>query len=66
MFSKSAVDEFIKNAENAFTYPSQPYNEWALSFELAPNDGDNIVPNKLGLMLFGDHADDILTQTILK
>jgi ATP-dependent DNA helicase RecG len=66
MFSKSAVDEFIKNAETVFTYPSQAFNEWALSFELAAKDGDNIVPTKLGLMLFGDHADDILSQTIFK
>jgi len=66
LFSKPAVDEFIKNAQATFTYPSQAFNDWALSFELATKEGDNIVPTKLGLMLFGEHADDTLSHTIFK
>jgi ATP-dependent DNA helicase RecG len=66
LFSKPAVDEFIKNAQATFIYPSQDFNNWALSFELATNEGDTIVPTKLGLMLFGEHADDTLSHTIFK
>lgn len=65
-FSKSAVDEFIKNAQASFTYPSKEFNDWALSFELAAKEVDNLVPTKLGLMLFGEHADDTLSHTIFK
>lgn len=66
LFSKPAVDEFIKNSQATFTYPSQAFNDWALSFELANKEGDTLVPTKLGLMLFGEHADDTLSHTIFK
>lgn len=66
LFSKLAVDEFIKNAQATFTYPSQDFNNWALSFELATKEGGNVVPTKLGLILFGEHADDTLSHTIFK
>ena len=65
-FSKSAVDEFIKNSHASFTYPSEEFNNWALSFELASKENNNIVPTKLGLMLFGKNADDTLSQIIFK
>jgi ATP-dependent DNA helicase RecG len=65
-FSKSAVDEFIKNSQVKFTYPSETFNDWALSFELVNKEGDNLVPTKLGLMLFGEHVDDILPHIIFK
>ena len=65
-FSKTAIDEFIKNSQATFTYPSQAFNDWALSFELATKDGETIMPTKLGLMLFGEHADDTLAHTIFK
>lgn len=65
-FSISAVNEFVKNSQAAFTYPSKDFNDWALSFELAIKDGDSILPTKLGLMLFGEHADETLSHTIFK
>jgi len=65
-FSKTAIDEFIKNSQATFTYPSQAFNDWALSFELATKDGETIMPTKLGLMLFGEHADYTLSHTIFK
>lgn len=65
-FSKSAVDEFIKNSQVKFTYPSETFNDWALSFELVNKEGDSLVPTKLGLMLFGEHADDILPHINFK
>lgn len=37
-----------------------------MSFELATKDGETIMPTKLGLMLFGEHADDTLSHTIFK
>lgn len=65
-FSKSAVDEFIKHAKATFTYPSKEFNNWALSFELATKEKNDIVPTKLGLMLFGENADENLSHTIFK
>lgn len=65
-FSKMAIDEFISNSQTKFTYPSEEFNEWALSFELANREGEEIVPTKLGLMLFGEYADEILPHTIFK
>ena len=65
-FSKVAVEEFLKNSQASFTYPSEEFNNWALSFELASKESDNIVPTKLGLMLFGKDADDTLSHTIFK
>ena len=65
-FSKTAIDEFIKNSQAIFTYPSKAFNNWALSFELATKDGEKIMPTKLGLILFGEHADDTLSHTIFK
>jgi ATP-dependent DNA helicase RecG len=66
LFAKPAVDEFIKNSQATFTYPSQDFNDWALSFELAAKEGNKIIPTKLGLMLFGENADDTLAHTIFK
>jgi ATP-dependent DNA helicase RecG len=66
LFSKKAVDEFLKNAQGDFTYPSEGFNNWALSFELVTKENNNTVPTKLGLMLFGEHADDTLSHTIFK
>lgn len=65
-FSNTAVNEFISNSQASFTYPSKAFNDWALSFELATKDGENILPTKLGLMLFGEHPDDTLSHTIFK
>jgi len=66
LFSKSAVDEFIKYANAPFAYPSGEFNKWALYFELAILEGKTLVPTKLGLMLFGEHAEEILPHTIFK
>ena len=65
-FSKSAVNEFIKNSQATFTYPSQAFNDWALSFDLATKEGEIILPTNLGLMLFGEHPDNTLSHTIFK
>jgi len=65
-FSKSAVEEFIKNAQAPFSYPSQEFNNWALSFELTTKVPDGIVPTKLGLMLFGEQSDTTLSHSIFK
>jgi len=65
-FSNTAIEEFIKNSQATFTYPSKAFNDWALSFELATKDGEIIMPTKLGLMLFGEHAGDTLSHTIFK
>ncbi|GHT39545.1 hypothetical protein AGMMS49965_05870 [Bacteroidia bacterium] len=66
LFSKQAIDEFIKNSEAGFTYPSQPFNEWALSFGVATKDGNNVLPTNLGLLLFGEHSEETLHHTIFK
>lgn len=65
-FYKPAVDEFIRNSQATFSYPSQEFNDWALSFELATKEGDNNIPTKLGLLLFGENADHALSHTIFK
>lgn len=65
-FSKIAIEEFIKNSQAQFTYPSPAFNNWAQSFELATTENNNIRPTRLGLMLFGEHADDTLSHTIFK
>jgi ATP-dependent DNA helicase RecG len=66
MFYKPAVDEFIRNSEAAFIYPSKEFDEWTLSFELANKEGGNVVPTKLGLLLFGENADNTMSHTIFK
>jgi ATP-dependent DNA helicase RecG len=66
LFYKPAVDEFIRNSEATFIYPSKEFIEWTLSFELANKEGDNIVPTKLGLLLFGENADNTMSHTIFK
>ncbi len=66
LFYKPAVDEFIKNSQATFTYPSKEFNDWALSFDLAVKESDNIVPTKLGLLLFGENADSTLSHSIFK
>jgi ATP-dependent DNA helicase RecG len=67
LFSEQAVDEFIENSEAIFTYPSQEFNDWALSFGLATKDGNNVnVPTNLGLLLFGEHSEEKLHHTIFK
>ncbi|MEI6347771.1 MAG: ATP-binding protein [Bacteroidota bacterium] len=65
-FSSTAVNEFVKNSQATFTYPSNAFNDWAISFELAKKVGETILPTKLGLMLFGEHADETLSHTIFK
>lgn len=65
-FSKTAIEEFIKKSQATFTYPSKEFNDWALSFELATKEGGIIIPTKLGLILFGELAGDILSHTIFK
>jgi ATP-dependent DNA helicase RecG len=65
-FSSTAVHEFVKNSQATFTYPSNAFNDWAISFELATKIGETILPTKLGLMLFGEHADETLSHTIFK
>ncbi|MFA5849555.1 MAG: ATP-binding protein [Bacteroidales bacterium] len=65
-FSKAALNEFLQNSKTTFKYPSKVFNEWALSFELVTKDKENILPTKLGLMLFGEKADEIFPHTIFK
>ncbi len=65
-FSKSAVQEFINNSSSEFTYPSQEFNQWAVSFGLATLENENYIPTNMGLILFGETVDHILPHTIFK
>lgn len=65
-FSKVALNEFFQNSKTGFKYPSKEFNEWALSFELVAKENDVLTPTKLGLMLFGEKADEVFSHTIFK
>ncbi len=65
-FSKPAVDEFLKNSKVAFSYPSTEFTNWAVNFELAVKDDNIIVSTKLGLLIFGENADEIFPHSIFK
>jgi len=65
-FSNVAVQEFINNSNSEFTYPSQEFNQWAVSFGLATQENDTYVPTNMGLILFGDNVDQVLPHTIFK
>ena len=65
-FSKAAVQEFINNSNSEFIYPSQEFNQWAVSFGLAIQEGENYIPTNMGLILFGDNVDQVLPHTIFK
>ena len=65
-FSKLALNEFLQNSQATFKYPSKDFNQWALSFELITKEKEDLVPTKLGLMLFGEKADEIFSHTIFK
>ncbi|GHT32400.1 hypothetical protein FACS189434_04060 [Bacteroidia bacterium] len=62
-FSNIAVDAFISHSKADFTYPSQDFNDWALSFGLVSKD---LIPTTLGLLLFGERAEDVLPHIIFK
>jgi ATP-dependent DNA helicase RecG len=65
-FYKPAIDEFIKYSNALFSYPSEDFTNWALSFDLAILEADKVVPTKLGLLLFGEKPDENLPQSVFK
>lgn len=65
-FSKEAIDVFLQNAKASFSYPSQDFVNWAIRFDLATIENENVLPTKLGLLLFGEHVDEIYPHSIFK
>lgn len=65
-FSKSAVREFINNSNANFSYPSEAFNQWAVSFGLVNQQENSITPTNIGLILFGEKVDEVLPHTLFK
>jgi ATP-dependent DNA helicase RecG len=65
-FSKSAVQEFITNSSANFSYPSNDFNQWAVSFGLAEESKKEVTPTNMGMILFGEKVDELLPHTIFK
>lgn len=65
-FSNLAVQEFINNSSASFSYPSEAFNEWAVSFGLATQTQNAITPTNIGLILFGEKVDEVLPHTLFK
>lgn len=65
-FSNSAVQEFISNSGANFSYPSQDFNNWAISFGLAEENEKDITATNMGMILFGEKVDEVLPHTIFK
>jgi len=58
-FSVSAVNKFIEHSNAKFTFPSDEFINWALSFELATKSERGIEPTKLGMLVFGEKKEDV-------
>lgn len=66
-FSKQAIETFIKYSNVEFSYPSNEFVDWAINFNLANRiSKGNIAPTKLGLLLFGENAEEIFPHIIFK
>ena len=65
-FSILAVQEFINNSNANFSYPSEAFNQWAVSFGLASQLENVIAPTNIGLILFGEKVDEVLPHTLFK
>ena len=66
-FEENSVKQFLKISGAAFSYPSEDFNQWALSFEIADKDDKGVLhPTRLGLILFGKKVDEIYSHTIFK
>ncbi|MEI6090606.1 MAG: ATP-binding protein [bacterium] len=66
-FDNTAVNQFLKYSSAGFSYPSQKFNQWALGFEIADRDSNEMLhPTRLGIILFGKNVDTIYPHTIFK
>ena len=66
-FDSETVHAFIKKSGAVFQFPSNDFNQWALNFQLVEKDkNNNLLPTKLGLILFGRDIQNILPHTIFK
>ncbi len=67
-FSDKAINQFIKESEAEFNYPSSDFNKWAQGFGFIEKDakGDGYLPTGLGIMLFGKTPENAFPQTIFK
>ena len=65
-FSNLAIKKFIKNSNANFTYPSEAFNIWAVSFGLANQQENIITPTNIGLIVFGEKVDEVLPHTLFK
>lgn len=66
-FDDNSVKQFLQFSGASFSYPSEEFNQWALSFEIADKDAKGVLhPTRLGLILFGKKVEDIYPHTIFK
>lgn len=66
-FDKKVVKQFLQFSGASFIYPSEEFNQWALSFEIANNDSKGqFHPTRLGMILFGKDVENIYPHTIFK
>jgi len=66
-FDGSTVKQFLKHSEAEFGYPSEEFNQWAVSFELVDVDSKgNLHPTRLGLIMFGKKVEEIYPHILFK
>ncbi len=67
-FSDKAINQFIKESNAEFSYPSPDFNEWAHGFGFIEKDtrGDGYLPTGIGIMLFGKTPENAFPQTVFK
>jgi ATP-dependent DNA helicase RecG len=66
-FDENVVNQFLQFSGASFSYPSEDFNKWALSFEIADKDSNrDLHPTRLGMILFGKNVENIYPHTIFK
>lgn len=65
-FSIDAVQQFLNYSNATFTYPSQQFEDWAINFGITAKNDNDVVPTKLGTLLFGENASDVFPNSIFK
>ncbi len=66
-FDEHTVKQFLQFSGATFSYPSEDFNQWSISFEITNKDYQgNLNPTRLGLILFGKNVENIYPQTLFK
>ncbi|MEZ5031884.1 MAG: deaminase [Saprospiraceae bacterium] len=63
-FSKESIETFIRNSNAEFVYPSNEFNRWLVSFNLAKESNNRLIPTNLGMLLFGEEVEHLIPHSV--